>query len=141
MDCEYFKKILGPVVATGVWAAVKELDREEATGRRQQTGELVLRERACRKTVDLAAKHWAKTREWAIIDKEVAGYLLMRFTAALSFLNEVEPLKPTFGAREQAVLRWLLVENWREFGHGRWVIRTFGEAAVVRRMAGGGRDF
>ena len=139
MDLLHFKKIINPVVMAGINATFTGLNRGEIGTSARETRLFISRERVCRKTTDLAAKHWARTREWPIIDKEIARYLFFRFSSASVFLDEIQPLRPDFNAEEPKVLSWLLVNYWRKWGHGNWLRQTFGEGFMLRRLLLPGR--
>jgi hypothetical protein len=78
-------------------------------------------ELACRKNVDMAARHWVKKRQHAVVDLEVAHYLQIRFNSASEFLQEISRINPSYDAPEKRVLTWLLVDHWRLAGRMQWV--------------------
>jgi hypothetical protein len=134
MDLNHLKQIFSPIIGAGLQAVMEGLIRDNQAGSLAETRSFA-RERRYRRSTDLAAKHRAKTRQWPIIDPEVAHYLYIRFSSVTKFL-QIEPLWPVLNAPETRVLSWLLVDNWRRSGHSNWVRGTFGEFFVLRQILG-----
>jgi hypothetical protein len=85
----------------------------------------VSREVTCRRTVDMAARHWAAKRQYPLVEREIAEYLEIRFNSASQFLHDISRINPSFDAPDKRALTWLLVDHWRLAGRIQWVQYMF----------------